>query len=408
VTDFIADLETELVAAARRRATARRRLPRPRLTALAAAAAVALIALAAVAAVRGIDGSRTGDERPAAPPSAGPGVTVTLPAALDAERAGGCAQGGTGYAPSGVKLSFFDRPQRAGDPLPGGVTWLPASMVDAPTVRQVGKGVFHREVRLVIAAITPRVCTSDTQVFQVGACVVAGTGPRAAARCFTGAQIAAGAAVTVAAGAAYGIVPDGIDSVELSWDGGSAAATVTDNAYELPLDGVGAGDTVRVDLSGAVAGCAPSAALYEAAPALRRAPEGTPPRALDSAMQRLGSRGDWLAYARLVTTRAGVDVWVVPDMPCDRPGSDEERVCLLAISDGNAGSLLCDTPSDLRRSGASVRSGQVVAGFAPAGARWAEARVAGSRDVTLMAVQDGVFAARVAGDPGAAVSMRFS
>jgi hypothetical protein len=70
--------------------------------------------------------------------------------------------------------------------------------------------------------------------------------------------------------------------------------------------------------------------------------------------------------------------------------------------------LLCATPADVRERGAWTRIGQVVAGFAPAGARWAEARTPGSSDVRLMAVEDGVFGAAVQGAPGAPVRMRFS
>jgi hypothetical protein len=124
-------------------------------------------------------------------------------------------------------------------------------------------------------------------------------------------------------------------------------------------------------------------------------------------MRRLGARGDWLAYARLVTVRGGVDVWAVPDMPCDRPGSTEERVCVLPVGHGRAGSLVCATPAEVHRRGAWARSGEVVAGFAPDGARWAEARVVGSHDVTVMAVEDGVFAATAPGPAGAPLHVRF-
>ena len=394
MNDFIADLETELVSAARRRSEGHRRLPRPRFAALAAAAAILLVALAAVAAVRGIDTSRTGDERPAPPPpSSGPGVTVTLPAAVDAKTASGCAQPVGGYDLSGVTLSVFDRAQAAGDRLPGNLSWLPASMYAPGSVRQVGPGLH-----LVMAGVTERPC-ADRHVFQSGACVIVG---RAAGRCFTSAEIASGSAVTVFRGTAYGIAPDGVESVELSWNGGRAAATVRDNAYAV--DGVPANGRVHIEPSGAVAGCVPSAAAYGAAPALRLQAARKPPRSLAAAMQQLGSDGDWLAHARHLTTRTGVEIWVVPDMPCDRADPRPERVCLLAVADGRAAPLLCATPADIRQHGAWLESGPVSAGFAPADARWAEAKPADSRNVTLMHVDHGVFGSPVSGTD---FSMRF-
>ena len=381
MNDFIADLETELVAAAHRRAAGRRRVPRPRLTTIAAAAAVVLVALAAFAAVRGIDSSGTGDERPATPPpSSGPGVTLTLPAAVEAVGADRCAQAMGGYAPSGVRLSVFDRGQTPRDQLGGDLSWLPASMYAPGTARQVGPGLH-----LVLAGVTEQPC-ADKQVFQAGACVVVG---RQAGRCFTGAQIASGAAVTAFRGTAYGIVPDGIASVDLSWDGGGASGTVRDNAYAI--EGVPAGKRVHVEPSGEAAGCTPSAAAYDAAPALRLPAEGTPPRTLDAAMQQLGSRGDWLAHARHFTTRSGLEIWVAPDMPCDRADQRAEQVCLLVVAADRPGPV-CETPAEIAQQGGLVESGRIVAGFAPAGKRTAEIRTVGSNDVELVAIEHGVFA----------------
>jgi hypothetical protein len=380
MNDFIADLETELVAAARRRATARRRLPRPRLATLAAAAAVVLIAVVAFAAVRGIDSSQTGDERPAPPPrSSEPGVTLALPAAIEAKGADRCADAAGGYAPSGVKLSVFDRPETPGDRL-GDLSWLPASMYSQGSVREIGPGLH-----LVMAAVSDQPC-ADQQIYQAGACVIVGRAQ--AGRCFTGAQIASGAAVTLFRGTAYGIVPDGIESVDLSWDGGGASASVRDNAYAA--EGVPKDARVRIEPSGAVEGCAPSAAAYDAAPALRLQPEGTPPKALDTAMERLGSRGEWLAHARHLTTRAGLEVWVAPDMPCDRADQRPERVCLLALTDAQP-RFVCETPARIAQQGALIGSDRVVAGFAPAGMRTAEIRTDGSDAVERVPVEHGLF-----------------
>ena len=106
-------------------------------------------------------------------------------------------------------------------------------MVDFSSVRRAGDD----GVRVVIAGDFRRGCSAEPHIFQAGACVIAGTGKSAAARCFTGAEIASGGAVAVSGGVAYGIVPDGIRSVELSWKGGSGAASVQDNVYAVPLQG---------------------------------------------------------------------------------------------------------------------------------------------------------------------------
>jgi hypothetical protein len=83
MSDFISDLEAELVAAARRRAGSRRRIvpvPRLRLATVLAVVALAALVVAAFAVVRGLDdSSRPADERPSVPP--GPGVALAVPAA---------------------------------------------------------------------------------------------------------------------------------------------------------------------------------------------------------------------------------------------------------------------------------------------------------------------------------------
>jgi hypothetical protein len=245
VNDFIADLETELVAAARRRGTRRHRLPRPRLTALAAAAAVVLLVLAAVAAVRALDDSRSADERPAPPP--GQGVVVTLPGALDRAAAGGCASTDwRGYAPGGdPQLSIFNLPQAAHDPLPGGYAWLPAAIVDPNSSRLVGP-----ELRLVAAADLGRGCRRVPSDGPAGVCLVSGNRGDAVGRCFADTAIAAGTAVMLTRpGVVDGIVSDGVASVTVSWKGHAASAPVARNAFEAPMAGVAPGDTVHLDLS---------------------------------------------------------------------------------------------------------------------------------------------------------------
>jgi hypothetical protein len=102
-------------------------------------------------------------------------------------------------------------------------------------------------------------------------------------------------------------------------------------------------------------------------------------------------------------------VRVVPDMPCDRAGAKAERICLLPVYDGQGGSLLCDAQRRERCASISYVQGgeRAIAGFAPAGTRWAEARVGGSNDVELVAVEHGVFGTAVTAGPGATVDVRF-
>jgi hypothetical protein len=94
MSDFVADLERELVTAARRRATRRRRvvlIPRLRPATVLAVVAVAALLVAAAAVVRGLeDGSRPGDERPQVPPPSGP--SFALPAAPVAQPCPGAEQ----------------------------------------------------------------------------------------------------------------------------------------------------------------------------------------------------------------------------------------------------------------------------------------------------------------------------
>ena len=396
MTDFIADLETELVAAARRRA--RRRVPRPRLVPVVAAVA---IVVAAFAVLRGIDGSRTADDRPVPPPGRGVAVLVLPADPIEATR--GCTvDDWTGYAPGKPSLGVFARPQHADDPLPGGYGFLPANSVDAEASRLVGDGEFSVPVRLVpVGGLfmpsgdlpgmerCPRTRPSEGP----GVCLVAGEDTATVSRCFTDREISDGKAATVTRhGVVHGIVPDGTGLVSLSGPRDRVMVPVIDNAYEARVPWLDTPGRLEITLHAAPRpvppDCEPSSAAYEAVPALRAPGGGHVPLELEKAMSRLGAGVAWRPYARRLVMRDGVVVWVVPQLPCGDPMS-EERVCVVP----HGGSPVCNTPTAIRRQGASIIFGQgartTVAGIAPEGARHADVRI---RDLVYpLLVRDGVF-----------------
>jgi hypothetical protein len=339
MTDFIADLEAELVDAARRRAR-RGRVPRPRLVPVVAVIVIALVAVAALAAVRAFDRSRAADDRPV-PPS--DGVVVTLPAPVDSGLDNSCGRDApNGYAPGrdDLPVAVFARPSVPADRLPWGPGSLPADYVDETSLRSTGGPSVMR-----VAGVGDT--CAEREALDRGVCVIVGS-EFTAARCFTDADVVAGRAVVGVPGSVSGIVPDGIGSVRLTSDGRSVTAPVVDNGYMAELPGITAGDEVRVELIRQT-GCEPSKAAYDAVPGLRRGQAGTPPAAVESAMAR--ARGAWRSYARRVTTVTGLEVWLVPQLPCDVPGLVGERVC--AMPEG--GGMLCDWPAVIAEDGLVVR-----------------------------------------------------
>jgi hypothetical protein len=311
---------------------------------------------------------------------------VTPPRAVAPDGIPACSHdpGWTAYAPGDPPLAVFARPRLGGDDVPLGTDWLPTAFADANAARRAGPG----DMWLVPAFGIGAPCASTTDPVDVGVCLVQGGSPPLAG-CFSDADIAAGRAIMfVRSGHLAGIAPDGVQAVQVN----GAFVPVRDNTYQAELPGVKAGDDVRVELVPAVR-CEPSQAAYGAVPALVEGVRRERPRALEDAMARLGSRGAWRSHARVVEGRDGVNVWVVPDMPCDRYTGGDERVCLWVAR----GNLACDAPAALRRRGVSInfRRGNVVtvAGIAPAGARHAD--VAFGDLIYPFRVRDGVFGALV-------------
>jgi hypothetical protein len=385
MTDFIADLERELVAAARRRATGRRRvvlLPRLRLATVVAVVALAALLFAALAVVRGLDdGPRPGDERPSVPPR--PSVALALPAAEEARPCPGVSQRETaGEAPEGVDLGIFTRPMAAQDALPSltgadSYSWIRMGTIHPDSARRPAPGQFDAELHIVAGA-EPREgggCEGHLQA-DLAVCLVVGAG-EPVVKCFPNADVEAGRAFAVTGrGVVHGILPDGIASATLRWNAGTHTVAVRDNVVEahLPLE---AGDTVRVELEPSDA-CRPNPDLLDAVPALRDAEWDTLPT-VDGGKWQWGRRvgGDEL------------DVLVVA--PCE----EGERACVVAVYDERGFSEQCGTAAQIRQEGMwaplPVAGRLGVVGVAPHGASRAQVILDG-RDYREVPTSGGVFA----------------
>jgi hypothetical protein len=251
MSDFISDLERELVGAARRRATGRRRVVLvPRLRPVLSVIAVAATLVAAAAVVRGLDdGSRPGDERPQVPPPSGP--EFALPAAPVAEPCPGVEQrevsGGVQHP-----LSIFARPSTGADALPqlagaDSFAWIRAGTIHRVDARRAAAGQFGAEVYLVPAAEPRDGGTCEGRREAVLAVCLVVVDDETFVKCFMEDEVEGGRAVAVTpAGIAYGVVPDRVERVTLGAAGGTVSASVHDNAFEVAISAE-AGEPVRME-----------------------------------------------------------------------------------------------------------------------------------------------------------------
>ncbi len=232
MTDFVQELETELLAAARRRATRRRSLPRIAWRPIAiAAAAVALLA-AVVLTVR------PAGEQPATPKPGGfvppvaapiracdgtppPQVATTYPAIA-------------GAAPDAVSraLSVLRRPYQPSDELAMTAaplqTWLPVGDYDPKAVRRASVPATYL-VPTSDLRTKPLACGGGTSRGP-GACLVM----PADSACFTLAEIREGRAIAINGRDLIGIAPDGVRWVRLS---ASIGALSVDNVFRQSRTG---------------------------------------------------------------------------------------------------------------------------------------------------------------------------
>jgi hypothetical protein len=392
MSDFIADLEAELVAAARRRAGRHRRrvvlVPRLRPATVLAVLALAVLLVAVLAAVRELgDGTRPADERPA--PTPGPGATFPLPAAEQARPCPGVAQREmAGDAPpQGIPLSIFTRPQTEPDAIPSltgadSYTWIPAGTIYPAGARRPAPEQFDAELHLVPAAEPRQGDACDGRRDAVlGVCLVVGAG-EAVVKCFSDAEVEAGRAFALTSpGVVHGIAPDGVAAVTLDAPSENVSAAVHDNAFEIVVPAV-AGDPVRIELE-MVRECRGSGELLDAVPALRGGGWQTLPAAAEDAMPSAGLR----QWARRIETGDSLELWAIT-----RCG-DADRACVLAVHDGNWVAQPCATARELRKQGTSwtfpVPGRLGVAGMAPPGTRGVQV-VSGDR-VHDLAFSGGVF-----------------
>jgi hypothetical protein len=337
---FLDDLEEELVAAARFRATRHKPLPRPRLPrpparlvrgVLAGALALAAIAAAVALALGG------GDDPPRRAATSGP--STELVPMVSPPRCIARAYDKRPASPAIPYFSVFNRPQRIDDRLAGDL-WesLPIASYDPRETRLAANG--RRGTRL--HAIP------SLGVSAEGGCA-AGDGPGVCLlqddagrhRCFTIAAIRDGLAFArTERGSIVGIAADGVGRVTLTAGGRRASATVSGNVYEAELD-VAPGTRVgvqlaRVDEPGCEREVAPG--LLDRVAALRRAPgEGLVPMAAlsllrdDPGIAEPVERG-----ARFWGAAGGVDFWAIPVATADSGQcGPATAVCIVAVTTGD-------------------------------------------------------------------------
>lgn len=231
MTDFVDDLERELLAAARRRTARERRLPRalrPKLD----GRALGLVAVAAIATAIAFVVRPTPDSEHAATPQRRVLHTVALPTL--------CA-GTRDLARTPAPKTVFDtlavlrrKPGKA-DGLPGGLMdWLPVGSYAPGSARRAGDNVLVLPTSDVRDR-SPR--CGDSSSRGPGACVV--TEVPVAAACFTLDEIRSARAFAVENQSVVGLVPDGWHGIELDIAGTRLRLPAGGNVVrdELSLNG---------------------------------------------------------------------------------------------------------------------------------------------------------------------------
>jgi hypothetical protein len=247
MTDFVSQLEAELLAAAHRRAKAPRRLPRPRLRPI---LGVATVAAALVALFALVPRPEPKPERPAASPAA-----FSLPVASPATRCAVGAEPTGDPAPTAVErhITLLRRMPGGKDRLPRLTelgTWLPVGAFAAGSERSP-HGTSKLFVLPTADVRTGPLACGPTTSRGPGACLVFGE-PRFT-HCFTIAEIEAGRAFTLVdvssdGARLLGLVPDRAAQVDLSNRGVHARLPVRENAVEDFIQGLTAADRITLKL----------------------------------------------------------------------------------------------------------------------------------------------------------------
>lgn len=344
---FFADLQEELVDAARYRARQRARrpaLPRPSPAALrrtvAGAVAVALVVVAAALLLRGGDGATVAGDRSAAPPPPAPVRFRLVPMQPLAICPQPVQQSADGNAISGISL--LERPQRDTDALPFAAGRLPIGTFDPRSTRRATHTRLWSAVHVVPSLDVAAGGECGAHVGP-GLCLVADADEF---RCFTAVDVAWGRAVArTSADTLVGIVPDGVERVTVRAIGPPVSAEVVDNVYEARAD-VPAGVGVELAFDGAGgAGCrrtiAPELLAEVALLRNRTQPRDRLPAAARAALQHWPLDAVVEEGARYWGGGRPVDFWAVPVVPRGRSDcAPASRVCVVAAS-SSAGAAQC-------------------------------------------------------------------
>jgi hypothetical protein len=347
---FLAELEDELVEAARFRAARRRPRPRPKLPPLprppARAVRGALVGVAAVAVAAVVVGLALGggDDAPQ-PRAAAAGPSARLVAMLPRPR---CFARSFDDRPAGPAIpyfSVFDYRPRIDDALGRDLAEsLPVASYDPRETKLAADGRRGTRLHLVPSqgVAEDSSCAADD---GPGVCLVQDDAGRY--RCFGIERILAGLAFArTQRHSIVGIVEDGIGRVTLSAGGRRASAPVSGNVYEAEL-GVPPGTRVSVELAPAgdtdcVRDVAPG--LLGRVAALRRPPtERLLPMSALSRLREHDQVADVVERgARFWGADGGVDFWVVP---VARTGPREcapaTVACVVAVTVGNRADAEC-------------------------------------------------------------------
>ncbi len=259
MTDFVTQLEAELLAAARRRAAhRRRRLPRlsPRPILAVASLAAALAAVVVLVA------------RPApapGPPAARPAAAFTIPVA---DRAAPCEAAGPEVTKEPAPEAVFEaigllrtsgaqerlQPTMRGEWFRPFGTWLPAGAV-VPRSERKPMDTSKLYVLPTADVRSGPIACGPTERRGPGACLIYGgvSGDPAYTRCFTLDEVKAGRAfalVDVSSKGArlLGLVPDGAAQVGFANRGAHALLPVRENVVEQYVEGLTAADQITTKL----------------------------------------------------------------------------------------------------------------------------------------------------------------
>ena len=400
--DFLADLETQLGAAAvpARRARRVRRM-RP-----VAVLRPALVAVAVIAAVLGIARLEGEPERTANPPARDNGALITLPAAtLDSE----CGLERRVDGPPSRELleryGAFRRDRTDADKLPPGVS--------AGGLEEYARSVTQGPPTWLVpsAGVSPDGCGGAA---AEGVCAVVELGGVRIA-CFSTQEIDAGRAAASLGPTEAGmpgymvvLVPDGIDQVELvpRRTGSSVANGVNENSVVADLNGVDPGELVQITLDRGprcrnheleAAQVEPSTELRERIPLIDGAgPPGDLPAALERAISDIGGPVHVEHIRRALVFDDGETTYLVPylsgdsdqlcldGVPLDRPLAPGPGACLIAVTEERTIAALCRSVIEMP-AGAMLEQGRIVIGFPPDGAE----RASGGSGAEVITIQLG-------------------